>query len=139
MGFGSTGRAAKYATALAVIVIGAGVAAPAQARQLPSAGTSLESELYGVSCSTASACTAVGDQETGARVSAPLAERWNGTAWTVQSTANPSGATSSYLLGTSCVSATACTAVGYALNSTYTTLAEGWNGTSWTIRATPTP
>ena len=41
--------------------------------------------------------------------------------------------------GVSCVSATACTAVGnYFLNS-FRTLAEAWNGSTWTIQATPNP
>ena len=47
-----------------------------------------------------------------------LAERWNGTSWTIQSTPNPTGALEcSYLQGVSCTSATACTAVGSYANS----------------------
>ena len=41
--------------------------------------------LAGVSCSSPSACTAVGDSG----FSKPFAERWNGTTWTIQQVANP--------------------------------------------------
>jgi hypothetical protein len=39
----------------------------------------------------------------------------------------------------SCVSSTACTAVGVSLNnaSKYVTLAEQWNGTEWKVASTP--
>ena len=45
-----------------------------------------------------------------------LAEVWDGSTWTVQSTPNPTGATSGSLYGVSCTSATACTAVGTDAN-----------------------
>ena len=105
----------------------------------PPQGTALQSELYGASCTSASACTAVGDYVTNTGASKTLAERWNGTAWTLQSTPNPSGA--SYLNGVSCTSASACTAVGWYVTSTNATLtlAENWNGTTWTVQSTPNP
>jgi len=105
----------------------------------PPQGTALQSELYGASCTSASACTAVGDYVTNTGASKTLAERWNGTAWTLQSTPNPSGA--SYLNGVSCTSASACTAVGWYVTSTNATLtlAENWNGTTWTLQSTPNP
>jgi hypothetical protein len=61
--------------------------------------------------------------------------------WKLQTTLNPSGATASALYGTACPSATACTAVGYSVNSSgvRTTLAESWNGTNWSIQPTPNP
>jgi hypothetical protein len=52
----------------------------------PPPGTALQSELYGASCTSASVCTAVGDYVTSTGASKTLAERWNGTAWTLQST-----------------------------------------------------
>ena len=45
-----------------------------------------------------------------------LAEKWNGTAWTVQKTPNPVGAYYSTLSGVACTSTSACTAVGYYMN-----------------------
>jgi hypothetical protein len=105
------------------------------------------SYLTGVSCASTTACTAVGyfgaanievPQSPGLR---PVAERWNGTSWSIQRTPNPAGATSSQLDGVSCASKTACTAVGSYINSfgTAVTLAERWNGTSWSIQRTRNP
>jgi hypothetical protein len=92
--------------------------------------------LSGVSCTLATACTAVGNYVNGAGTDLTLAERWDGTTWTVQPTPNPTGAQSSSLSGVSCTSATACTAVG---NAGGQLLAERWDGTNWTIQPTPIP
>jgi hypothetical protein len=96
--------------------------------------------LDGVSCTSATACTAVGGFANSA-TGFTLAERWNGTSWSVQSTPNPTAATSSIVLGVSCPSMTACTAVGTFTNSASVsmTLAERWNGSTWTIQPTPNP
>jgi len=84
--------------------------------------------LQGVSCTSASACTAVGGSST-MTPGATLAERWNGTTWSIQPTPNPTGAQGSGLGGVSCASATTCTAVGGSGNGTTgVTLAERWNG-----------
>ena len=92
-----------------------------------------------MSCISTSACTGVGWYETSPGAYETLAEAWNGTAWAIQSTPNPSGATASYLFGVSCTSTSACTAAGYDLNPSYTALAERWNGTAWAIQSTPKP
>ena len=143
MDLGFTRRPGRYATVLAVVVLGFGpmAAASAQSSQRPSSGTSLESELYGVSCSSASACTAVGDDENSADTSVSLAERWNGTAWAVQSTPTPTGSQATYFDAVSCFSASACTAVGNYVSSAgiSVSLAERWNGTSWSVQSTPNP
>src|ERR1017187_2888406 len=73
----------------------------------PSPPGSTTVALEGVSCTSHTACTAVGNSE-----SALLAERWNGTKWTIQPTPKPVGATSSSLEGVSCTSPTSCTADG---------------------------
>ncbi len=85
------------------------------------------SSLSGVACSTASACTAVGSYYNGS-VYLTLAESWNGTGWSIQSTPNPTGASRSILNGISCADLNACMAVGSADNLT---LVEVWNGTRW--------
>ncbi len=95
------------------------------------------SELSAVSCTSATKCTAVGSTQTGNRVVA-LAERWDGTKWRIEATANqpPAGATE--LSGVSCTSATSCTAVGSrAAGSTTLSLAEHWNGSHWLPQPTP--
>jgi hypothetical protein len=99
------------------------------------------SSLAGVSCTSATACTAVGSYNIGADTEVTLAEAWNGTKWSVEPTANPTGSKGSSLAGVSCTSATACTAVGGYDNGdgTYATLAEAWNGKSWVVEPTPNP
>jgi hypothetical protein len=94
-----------------------------------------------VSCSTATACTAAGDDYTPGPFYSTLAERWNGTKWAIEATPNPTGATQSFLFAVSCPSATACTAAGdYQTSSgAQKTLAEHWNGTTWAIQSTPNP
>ena len=104
-------------------------------------GAKEESTLSGVSCISAGACTAVGYYVNSSGTKVTLAERWNGTEWSVQSTPNPTGALRSYLEGVSCTSSTACTTVGYYQGSSGedTMLVERWNGTEWSIQSTPAP
>jgi hypothetical protein len=99
------------------------------------------SSLSGVSCASAEACTAVGIYVTSTDVNVMFAEQWNGKEWSIQEPASPAGASETALLGVSCTSATACTAVGYYKNnaSTNVTLAERWNGTEWSTQSTPNP
>jgi hypothetical protein len=82
-----------------------------------------------VSCaSSTSACEAAGQFYAGGGA-ASLAEGWNGTSWTVQSTPNPSGAVDSYFDGISCSSSTACVADGSAfLSAGSTAFAESYSG-----------
>jgi hypothetical protein len=61
-------------------------------------------------------------------------ERWNGTSWAIQTNPTPEG---SELEGVSCVSTTACTAVGYV--GTPEPLIERWNGASWSPMPAPNP
>jgi hypothetical protein len=96
--------------------------------------------LEAVSCTAATACTAVGSFANSASPVVTLAERWDGTNWSYQPTPNPTGANGSFLNGVSCTSTNACTAVGYSVNANnWLPLAERWNGTSWSIQTTPLP
>jgi hypothetical protein len=94
------------------------------------------SNLFGVSCTAADACTAVGYYTDAALHIHPLAERWNGSDWTIQSAPGPAGFPAAGFFAVSCASARACTAVGAKSSSTGTTtpLAERWNGTNWAIQ-----
>jgi hypothetical protein len=96
--------------------------------------------LLAVSCTSASACTAVGLASSGGAL-VPLAERWNGRAWAVQPIPSPAGADYGVLNGVSCTSVSACTAVGtyQATGGDYRAFAERWNGTSWTVDSIPNP
>jgi hypothetical protein len=95
--------------------------------------------LNGVSCTSSSACEAVGSYLNSSGTGVNLAERWNGTNWVIQPTPNPSGSQFGFLNGVSCTSSSACEAVGSYLNSSGTgvNLAERWNGTKWSIQPTP--
>jgi erythromycin esterase-like protein len=68
--------------------------------------------LNAVSCPGAGDCVAVG-YSTGATTTTTLAAAWNGHAWAMQPTPNPTGAQQSYLNGVSCPQPGNCTAVGY--------------------------
>ena len=101
-----------------------------------------QAQLNGVSCVSASACTAVGSYiPSGGSVT--LAERWDGTRWAIQPTSNPPGFHNELqLTGVSCSAANACTAVGYySIDSSGTraSLVERWDGTRWAIQPTPRP
>jgi hypothetical protein len=111
------------------------VATPSPA---PGGGTSALSK---VSCATPRRCLAVGDYQDHAGAYRPLAEAWNGRSWSVQATPNPAGASDSYLDDVSCVSPTACTAVGYYSSPVAAAhgFAESWNGASWTVQTTAEP
>jgi hypothetical protein len=91
----------------------------------PNPSGSTESIFVGVSCATASSCTAVGTWIKSGESFETLAEEWNGSSWSVQSTPNPTGATASVLLGASC-RGTSCIAVGWSAGASgpETTLAE---------------
>ena len=68
-----------------------------------------------------------------------LAERWNGTTWSLSTTADLAGTTGGQLLGVSCVSSASCLAAGFNVlaDGDQSTLAEKLSGSSWAI--TPTP
>ena len=123
----------------AVVEAWNGVAWTSQVAAVPAGATGVE--LSGVSCRSASACTAVGSYDDSSGTQLTLAESWNGTAWHVQTTADPAGATASDLVGLSCRTAKACWAVGHSYDASGTelTLAESLNGTVWQIGATPNP
>jgi hypothetical protein len=103
----------------------------------PSNG-SVGSSLAGISCVSASACTAVGYYDTSSHLPQTLAESWNGSTWSIVSSPNE-GAGGDQLYGVSCVSATSCTAVGYYNTSSGAeqTLVESWDGSTWSMVTSP--
>lgn len=78
----------------------------------------------GVSCTSATDCTAVGGS---------LAGRWDGMRWTVQPLNFVEAGAE--LSAVSCASSVFCAAVGES--SRNTTLAARWDGMSWTIESSP--
>jgi uncharacterized membrane protein len=108
-------------------------------QQIPNPAGASNTDFYGVSCTSSSACTAVGS--TPSRYGdMTLAERWNGRNWTIQPTPNPPQPGSA-LQAVSCTSPTACTAVGGPSeeDGAGAAFAEHWDGTRWTIQPTPEP
>src|SRR5262249_30734205 len=94
--------------------------------------------LASVSCTSASACIAVGQRMDLAGDQVTLAERWNGTAWSVLKMPNPPGTRGITLAGVSCASPSFCMAVGNTVTATANpTLTEVWNGSTWSIQLTP--
>jgi hypothetical protein len=92
-----------------------------------------------VSCSSATACIAVGHYlpaGTTTTITSTFAELWNGKTWSLRTTQNPASKVNLELSGVSCISATACTAVGSGAAGP---LAESWNGTAWSIQPTIAP
>jgi hypothetical protein len=82
----------------------------------PNPSATMGSQLSGVSCTSATSCTAVGSYQSN---SVPnfgafqtLAEVWDGTAWSIESSPNPG--TGDMLEGVSCGASQVCTAVGQA-------------------------
>jgi hypothetical protein len=98
--------------------------------------------VYGVSCTSSAACASVGDfhHSSSEIEQVPLAESWNGTAWSVQEPSLPTEATDSSLRGVSCTSSEACIAVGAFLRyDEWSPLAEKLEGTKWSIQEPPAP
>ncbi len=98
--------------------------------------------LQAVACHSVGACEATGFYDNSAgTVGLTLAERWNGSSWTMQTTPNPSGTEFAELVSVACSAAATCTAVGSWSNLAGATvsLAERLEGSSWSIQVTPNP
>jgi hypothetical protein len=91
-----------------------------------------------VSCASATNCAAVGTFF-GPTAGRTLIETYDGTSWVITPSPNTSDTEANTLNGVSCVSPTACEAVGNFADSDFTlhTLVETFDGTSWAI--TPSP
>lgn len=95
------------------------------------------SELTSVSCTSPSACTAVGDALRANGNPQTLAERWDGQLWSIQRTPTPFDYAE--LEGVSCPSAATCVAVGqvWRRDNSNAAVAERWNGTAWIVERLP--
>jgi hypothetical protein len=105
----------------------------------PSGAT--EGWLSGVSCTSTVECTAVGSYKNSTGTIVTLAERWNGSAWAVQTPPNPVGATEWSLTGVSCTSSSSCMAVGgdSSGGSSHWAFSARWNGAEWTVYGIAAP
>lgn len=97
--------------------------------------------LDAASCSSATACEAVGTYTTSGDQSMALAESWDGSTFTIMPVPVPANATTSTLTAVSCASAAVgCEAVGWVEMPSAAgarALTEGWNGIAWSVQATP--
>jgi hypothetical protein len=110
----------------------------------PNPSTTAYSELADISCTSASHCLAVGyETDTLYHADLTLAEKWNGTAWSIVASAAPgkNANRSSVLHGLSCGKAGECLAVGYRqrASGTFATLTERWTGQRWVVLGSPSP
>lgn len=114
---------------------------------VPSPNTSAQ-HLLGTACITASDCWAVGNYVSADHlyangISQTLIEHWNGSSWSITTSANTSKDDANFLKEVTCNSSSDCWAVGWALRVSdmgeYVTLIEHWNGTAWSIVASPSP
>lgn len=121
---------------------------------VPRPAGSISSYLFGVSCTAARNCMAVGSaryphrkgSSWGGTRDLTLIEHWNGSAWSVISSPNRPGPPSDQLSGVACAGAADCTAVGVAARRSpaggadrSATLIEHWNGVTWSIVESPSP
>jgi hypothetical protein len=102
------------------------------------------STLRAVSCPSATYCLAVGDGASAARKDVSVSEHWNGSSWSLLNLPIPSGATYVKVMGVSCSTASACTAVGSVgtrdpSSGAEFTLADRWNGAAWAPQVTANP
>jgi hypothetical protein len=105
---------------------------------VPSPNATNTNQLLSVSCTGPSFCMAVGDDVPvrGRMAGETLAEVWDGSAWSLLPTPDPS-TIEDFLNGVSCTSASECMAVGYDQeNFSLDPLFESWNGTTWSVADT---
>jgi hypothetical protein len=103
--------------------------------------------LLGSTCAGTVSCWAVGVtiyNISSASTFAPIVERWDGTAWSLQPTPALPGGNGGGFFDATCVTTSDCWAVGAVLGaagggSPTGSLAEHWDGTRWSIVPSPTP
>jgi hypothetical protein len=107
----------------------------------PNWSTGTFNELTDVSCSSATACIAIGDGMIWNNSGRVGAEQWNGASWSLQKPLFR-GYTPPGLSGVSCPAANMCVVVGAyesQILNPIGTLAERWNGVGWSAQPTPSP
>jgi hypothetical protein len=104
---------------------------------VPAPAGATATNLYGVSCPTATSCLADGSYVDSSGTTNVLAVSWSGSAWSASAAEEPSGALYDQLLGVSCVRAGECVAVGYseASSGIVSTMAERLSGGSWSLQS----
>lgn len=104
---------------------------------LTTGGDGIENDLYGVAAVTTSDVWAAGFYAGPTGADLTLVEHWNGSAWKVVPSPNPS-AFANVLRGVAATGSNDVWAVGYRNGSGSQPLIEHWNGSAWTTTPTPT-
>ena len=81
----------------------------------PNPESSTNTVFQGISCVASSPCVGVGDWNNG-KSWQPMAQEWNGSAWALDTTPNPAGATETIIEGVACRTA-GCISVGWYADS----------------------
>lgn len=103
-------------------------------------GEPKRSTLLDISCASASNCTAVGAYANSGGTQVSYVERWNGSAWSWQSSPNPAESTNTVFQNVSCTEGVPCVAVGDWLSAgVWRPMAQFWNGSSWVIESVEVP
>ena len=99
------------------------------------------SQLNGLSCSAADACTAGGNYAYADVDNSVFAVRWDGSTWTEQKQPNPAGQGFNVDSAVSCTGVDACTSVGSWTDGGDRSepLAESWDGSIWSRQPVPHP
>jgi hypothetical protein len=104
----------------------------------PNPVATVDNYLASVTCTSASACWAVGYSDNG-QVNESLFLVWNGTVWLQETTPGVPASDGHALAGVTCVSASDCWAVGSLATGSGSPfgLIEHWDGTSWSAVTAP--
>ena len=103
----------------------------------PNTRATQQNFLYGIACSSANNCWAVG-YYFGENAYQTLIEHWDGSAWAIVNSPNTDNTHYNQLRGVSCAASNDCWAVGYASTDlTDQTLIEHWDGSAWTLATSP--
>jgi hypothetical protein len=130
-------RAAGPALAAAALVTGLAAGTPARA-----ANTGPHSFLASVSCTSSTACIAVGGRAGHQQRDQILALSWNGARWSPQLPVDVNHTQPNDLNSIACAAPAECFAVGSVGNFNFADhrrLIEMWNGTAWSIQAIGNP
>ncbi len=105
-----------------------------KARPSANASGATDNYLQAVAATSSDNAWAVGDSSSGTTTQT-LIEHWNGKAWKVQPSPNPSGSSNNFFDGVVATSPKNAWAVGFYENGVLRdqTLVEHWNGKSWKI------
>jgi len=110
----------------------------------PNTSATQNNVLSSISCTSASNCWAVNSYYGyyDGTTTHTLTERWDGVSWTTVASPDKNSSKDTLLTGVTCVSGSACWAVGYSADPPYDNynadaVTERWDGTSWNIVSTP--